>query len=75
MTKTIIVPLDGSGFAERALAPARTLARQTEASIVLLMARLGGSCASATPIGVAMFHRASRPTHSKLRRCSESPMR
>jgi nucleotide-binding universal stress UspA family protein len=42
MTKTIIVPLDGSRFAERALAPARTLARQTDASIVLLMSRLGG---------------------------------
>ena len=42
MTKTIIVPLDGSQFAERALAPARTLARQTDASVVLVMSRLGG---------------------------------
>jgi nucleotide-binding universal stress UspA family protein len=42
MTKTIIVPLDGSQFAERALGPARTLARQTDASVVLLMSRLGG---------------------------------
>lgn len=42
MPKTIIVPLDGSQFAERALAPAHTLARQSGAALVLVMARLGG---------------------------------
>jgi nucleotide-binding universal stress UspA family protein len=42
MTKTIIVPLDGSTFAERALAPAGALARQSGAELVLTMSRLGG---------------------------------
>jgi nucleotide-binding universal stress UspA family protein len=42
MPKTVIVPLDGSHFAKRALAPAHILARQTGASLVLTMSRLGG---------------------------------
>jgi nucleotide-binding universal stress UspA family protein len=42
MTKTIIVPLDGSTFAERALVPAQSLARQSGAELVLVMSRLGG---------------------------------
>ena len=42
MPKTIIVPLDGSEYAERALAPARMLARQSDADLVLVMGRLGG---------------------------------
>lgn len=42
MVKTIIVPLDGSEFAERALGPAHALARQSDAAIVLVMSRLGG---------------------------------
>lgn len=42
MTKTIIVPLDGSTFAERALVPAQALARQSGAELVLAMSRLGG---------------------------------
>lgn len=42
MPKTIIVPLDGSEFAERALAPGDMLARQSDASLILAMSRLGG---------------------------------
>ena len=42
MPKTIIVPLDGTQYAERALAPARMLARQSDADLVLVMGRLGG---------------------------------
>ena len=42
MPRTIIVPLDGSEFAERALTPAHVLARQSGASLVLAMSRLGG---------------------------------
>jgi nucleotide-binding universal stress UspA family protein len=42
MPKTIIVPLDGTEYAERALAPARMLARQSDADLVLVMGRLGG---------------------------------
>jgi nucleotide-binding universal stress UspA family protein len=42
MPKTIIVPLDGSEYSERALAPARMLARQSDADLVLVMGRLGG---------------------------------
>jgi nucleotide-binding universal stress UspA family protein len=42
MPKTIVVPLDGSEYAERALAPARMLARQSDADLVLVMGRLGG---------------------------------
>lgn len=42
MAKTIIVPLDGSEFAERALATAHKLARQSEAELVLVTSRLGG---------------------------------
>jgi nucleotide-binding universal stress UspA family protein len=40
--KTIIVPLDGSAFAERALGPASSVARRTGASVVVLTARQGG---------------------------------
>jgi len=42
MVKTVIVPLDGSAFAERALGPAHALARQSDAALVLAMSRLGG---------------------------------
>lgn len=42
MPKTIIVPLDGTEFAERALSPARALARQSDSALVLVMARSGG---------------------------------
>jgi nucleotide-binding universal stress UspA family protein len=42
MPKTIIVPLDGTEFSERALATARMLARQSDADLVLVMGRLGG---------------------------------
>jgi nucleotide-binding universal stress UspA family protein len=42
MPKTIIVPLDGSPFAERALLPAYALARRSGATPVLVMARPGG---------------------------------
>jgi nucleotide-binding universal stress UspA family protein len=42
MPKTIIVPLDGSEFSERALPTARMLARQSDADLVLVMGRLGG---------------------------------
>ena len=42
MAKTIIVPLDGTEFAKRALAPAHALARQADAAVVLVMARAGG---------------------------------
>lgn len=43
MAKTIIVPLDGSEFAERALATAHNLARQSGADLVLVTSRLGGT--------------------------------
>jgi nucleotide-binding universal stress UspA family protein len=39
---TIIVPLDGSAFAERALGPAAALAHKTGATVVVLTARQGG---------------------------------
>jgi nucleotide-binding universal stress UspA family protein len=42
MPKTVIVPLDGSLHAERALAPAKVLAQQANAELVLLTTRLGG---------------------------------
>jgi nucleotide-binding universal stress UspA family protein len=42
MPKTIIVPLDGSAFSERALPAARALAACSGAELVLLTARLGG---------------------------------
>ena len=42
MPKTIIVPLDGTEFAKRALAPADALARQADAALVLVMSRSGG---------------------------------
>jgi nucleotide-binding universal stress UspA family protein len=42
MPKTVIVPLDGSLHAERALGPARTLAEQSNADLVLVTTRLGG---------------------------------
>jgi len=40
--QTIIVPLDGSAFAERALGPASSVARRTGAPVVVLTARQGG---------------------------------
>jgi nucleotide-binding universal stress UspA family protein len=40
--KTIIVPLDGSEFAERALAPAAALARRTGAELILMTSRMDG---------------------------------
>lgn len=42
MPKTIIVPLDGSEFAERALAPAAALAERTGADVVLMTSQMGG---------------------------------
>ena len=42
MTKTIVVPLDGSEFAERALAPAAALAKRTGADVVLMTSQMGG---------------------------------
>ena len=42
MSKTIIVPLDGSDFAEAALAPAGALARRTGARVVVTTSKLGG---------------------------------
>jgi len=42
MPKTIIVPLDGSQFATKAVGPAQALARQSGAALVLMMARPGG---------------------------------
>jgi nucleotide-binding universal stress UspA family protein len=42
VTKTIIVPLDGSEFAERALAPAAELADRTGAELTLMTSRMGG---------------------------------
>jgi nucleotide-binding universal stress UspA family protein len=40
--KTIIVPLDGSEFAERALAPAAALAKRTGAEIIVMTSQIGG---------------------------------
>ncbi|HEX6312394.1 MAG TPA: universal stress protein, partial [Acidimicrobiia bacterium] len=40
--KTIIVPLDGSEFAERALGPARALSARAGAPVVLMTSRIGG---------------------------------
>jgi nucleotide-binding universal stress UspA family protein len=42
MTKAIIVPLDGSGFAERALPYAAEISRRTAAQVVLMTSRFGG---------------------------------
>jgi nucleotide-binding universal stress UspA family protein len=42
MPKTIIVPLDGSEFAERALPPASALAKRTGAQVVLMTSQIGG---------------------------------
>lgn len=42
MTKTILVPLDGSEFAATALAPAAALAKRLDARVVLMTSRLGG---------------------------------
>jgi nucleotide-binding universal stress UspA family protein len=42
MPKTIIVPLDGSEFAERALAPAAALAERTGAEIIVMTSQIGG---------------------------------
>jgi nucleotide-binding universal stress UspA family protein len=42
VTKTIVVPLDGSEFAERALAPAAALAERTGAEVVLMTSQVGG---------------------------------
>ena len=42
MTKTIIVPLDGSEFAERALAPAAAFAKRTNAEVILMTSQMGG---------------------------------
>ncbi len=42
MAKTIIVPLDGSEFAERALAPAAALAKRTDAEVTLMTSKMGG---------------------------------
>jgi nucleotide-binding universal stress UspA family protein len=42
MPKTIVVPLDGSAFAERALRPAGEVARRAGAHVVVMTARYGG---------------------------------
>ncbi len=42
MTKTIVVPLDGSEFAERALVPAAALAERTGADVTLMTSKMGG---------------------------------
>jgi nucleotide-binding universal stress UspA family protein len=42
VTKTIVVPLDGSEFAERALVPAAALAKRTGADVVLMTSQMGG---------------------------------
>jgi nucleotide-binding universal stress UspA family protein len=42
MPKTIIVPLDGSAFAERALAPAAALAKATGAQVSVMTSQIGG---------------------------------
>ena len=42
MTATIIVPLDGSDFAERALVPAAALAKRTGADVTLMTSIMGG---------------------------------
>src|SRR5262245_43311922 len=42
MRKTIIVPLDGSAFAERALPPAAALAKRTGAQVVVMTSQIGG---------------------------------
>jgi nucleotide-binding universal stress UspA family protein len=42
MPKTIIVPLDGSDFAERALAPAAALADRTGAQVNVMTSRMAG---------------------------------
>ena len=48
--KTILVPLDGSIFAEAALAPATDLARQAGATLVLLRAAEAHTLPMADPI-------------------------
>lgn len=42
MSKTIIVPLDGSEFAERALTPAAALAKRTGYQVVVMTSQIGG---------------------------------
>lgn len=42
MPKTVVVPLDGSEFAERAVGPARALAARADAGLVLASGVLGG---------------------------------
>lgn len=42
MPKTVVVPLDGSTFAERALRPAAEVARRAGAHVVVMTARYGG---------------------------------
>jgi nucleotide-binding universal stress UspA family protein len=42
VTETIIVPLDGSDFAERALVPAAALAKRTGADVTLMTSIMGG---------------------------------
>ena len=42
MPKTIVVPLDGSAFAERALRPAAEIARRVGAHVAVMTARYGG---------------------------------
>jgi nucleotide-binding universal stress UspA family protein len=48
LTQSIIVPLDGSEFAERALSVARALARRLDAHIVLTTTRWDGDAAQST---------------------------
>jgi nucleotide-binding universal stress UspA family protein len=42
MPDTIIVPLDGSVFAERAVAPAAALAERTRAGVIVMTSQVGG---------------------------------
>lgn len=57
MPKTIIVPLDGSDFAERALRPARAFAEQAGANVIVMTAQPGDVTASEAMLSGAA-HRA-----------------
>jgi nucleotide-binding universal stress UspA family protein len=50
MFRSILVPLDGSSFAEHALAPALTIARRANASLTLVLAHVPLSTVYATPM-------------------------